>query len=133
MEKYTKKEKKLVDKINRKNTKQRHRTQFYYSFLTIILLICFIQMSFSALLNVTKVVAYNRKLSTLKEKQKTAKVKNEELRKEIKNSSTTNMMESIGRNNLKMAAPDEYMLILNEQQQTQTEQKNKHKKIGGHY
>jgi cell division protein FtsB len=118
----------LSTKVKKKNKKRRHHTQFYYSFLTIILLICLIQMSFSALLNVTKVVSYHRKISTLASKQITAEAKNIELKKDIKNFSTTATMESIARNNLKMAGKDEVLVIVN--QQEVPKQEDKHKKIG---
>ena len=118
----------LAAKIKKKSAKRRHHTQFYYSFLTIILLICLVQMSFSALLNVTKVVAYHRKISTLESKQIAAEAKNAELKKDIKNFSTTATMESIARNNLKMAGKDEVLVIVNKQQAPQND--SKHKKIG---
>ncbi|MCD8377828.1 MAG: septum formation initiator family protein [Candidatus Gastranaerophilales bacterium] len=118
----------LAAKVRKKSAKHRHHTQFYYSFLTIILLICLVQMSISALLNVTKVVAYHRKISTLESKQIAAEAKNAELKKDIKNFSTTATMESIARNNLKMAGKDEVLVIVNKQQSPQENQK--HKKIG---
>lgn len=118
----------LASKVKKQNVKNRHHTQFYYSFLTIILLICLVQMSFSALLNITKIIAYQRKLSTLESKQIAAEAKNAELKKDIKNFSTTASMESIARNNLKMAGKDEVLVIVNKQQNT--EEKSKHKKIG---
>lgn len=119
---------KLAAKIKKKSAKRRHHTQFYYSFLTIILLICLVQMSFSALLNVTKVVSYHRKISTLASKQIAAEARNAELKKDIKNFSTTATMESIARNNLKMAGKDEVLVIVNKQQMSQ--ENDKRKKIG---
>lgn len=123
-------DKNLADKIKRNSIKRRHHTQFYYSFLTIILLICLVQMSISALINISKVVAYHGKISTLENKRIAAEAKNADLKKDIKNFSTTATMESIARNNLKMAGKDEILIKLNEQQQVEPPQKNKHKKIG---
>lgn len=119
-------------KSKRVRAKEKHHTQFYYSFLTIVLLICLVQMSFSALLNVTKIVAYHRKISTLESKQIAAEARNAELQKDIKNFSTTATMESIARNNLKMAGKDEVLVIVNKQQTPDNNQKakNKLKKIG---
>ena len=119
----------LVDKARKKNKKNRHHTQFYYSFLTIILLVCLVQMSFSALLNITEIVAYQRKLSTLESKQIAAEARNAELKKDIKNFSTTATMESIARNNLKMAGKDEVLVIVNKQEIPKSD-KDKHKKHG---
>ncbi|MCR5265059.1 MAG: septum formation initiator family protein [Cyanobacteria bacterium RUI128] len=121
---------KLAAKIKKKSIKQRHHTQFYYSFLTIILLICLVQMSISALLNITKVVAYHGKISTLESKQIAAEARNAELKKDIKNFSTTATMESIARNNLKMAGKDEVLVIVNKPQATEPDKKSKHKKSG---
>lgn len=121
---------KLAAKIKKKSIKQRHHTQFYYSFLTIILLICLVQMSISALLNITKVVAYHSKISTLESKQIAAEARNAELKKDIKNFSTTASMESIARNNLKMAGKDEVLVIVNQQQAQEPDKKSKHKKNG---
>lgn len=125
-----KKEIKSGKKQSRKKSRGNHRTQFYYSFLTFVLLICLIQMSFSALLNITKVIAYHRKMSTLESKQIAAEARNAELKKEIKNFSTTASMESIARNNLKMAGKDEVLVIVNKKEVPQTEQKDKHRKNG---
>lgn len=119
----------LITKTKRKRDKKRHHTQFYYSFLTIILLVCLVQMTFSALLNLTKVVAYHRKISTVESKQIAAEARNTELKKDIKNFSTTATMESIARNNLKMAGKDEVLVIVNKQHSPDKKQE-KHKKLG---
>ena len=124
MEKKQKREKK-----SQNERRQRRHTRFYYSFLTIILLVCLVQMSFSALLNITKVIAYHGKISTLESKQIAAEARNAELKKDIKNFSTTATMESIARNNLKMAGKDEVLVIVNKQQEEPLP-KDKHKKIG---
>lgn len=117
----------LLSKGKRQTTKKRHNPQFYYSFLTIVLLICLVQLTISGvLLNVTKVVSYHSKISTLESKQITAKAKNAQLKKDIKNFSTAATMESIARNNLKMAGKDEVLVIVNKQQAPE-EQKSKHK------
>ena len=78
-------ENKAISKIKKKQKKERRHTQFYYSFLTIVLFVCFIQMSFSAILNITKVIAYHRKICTLESKQIAAEAKNTELKKDYKN------------------------------------------------
>lgn len=123
-------ENKAISKIKKKQKKERRHTQFYYSFLTIVLFVCFIQMSFSAILNITKVIAYHRKICTLESKQIAAEAKNTELKKDIKNFSTTATMESIARNNLKMAGKDEVLVIVNKKQVPEDEKQEKHKKIG---
>lgn len=124
------KENSLALKTQRKRDKKRHHTQFYYSFLTIVLLVVLVQMSFSALLNITKVISYHRKISTIESKKIAAEAKNAELKKDIKNFSTTATMESIARNSLKMAGKDEVLVIVNKQEVSQEQPKDKHKKIG---
>lgn len=117
----------LASKVKKKNAKRRHHTQFYYSFLTIVLLICLVQLTISGvLLNVTKVVSYHSKIATLESKHIAAKAKNAELKKDIKNFSTTASLESIARNNLKMAGKDEVLVIVNKQQASEAD-KPKHK------
>lgn len=121
---------KLLAKAKKNSAKSGRHTQFYYSFLTIILLLCLIQMSFSALLNITKVIAYNRKFSILEDNKIAAEAKNAELKKEIKEFSTKEAMEAIGRNNLKMAGPNEMIIIVNKQPVPEQNKQEKHKKIG---
>ena len=117
-------------KKSKKLTKRQKNRNPMHSFLTVVLLICLVQMSISALLNISKVIAYHKKISTLESKQISAEAKNAELKKEIKNFSTTASMESIARNNLKMAGKDEVLVIVNKKDTPSCEQKDKHKKIG---
>ena len=53
-----KEEKKSKEKIKSKNSSN----GFYYSFLTIVLLLCLAQISFSAILNISKIIAYKQKI-----------------------------------------------------------------------
>lgn len=117
----------LAKRIRSDKAKARHKRRFRYSFLTIILLVCLVQMSISALLNISKVVAYHSKLAKLESKQIAAEARNAELKKDIKNFSTTATMESIARNNLKMAGKDEVLVIVNKQEDS--EKTHKHVKI----
>lgn len=117
----------LAKRIRNDKTRARRKRRFRYSFLTIILLVCLVQMSFSALLNISKVVSYHGKLSKLESKQIAAEARNAELKKDIKNFSTTATMESIARNNLKMAGKDEVLVIVNKQEEPEKSQK--HSKI----
>lgn len=114
----------LAKRIQKDKVRARHKRRFRYSFLTIILLVCLVQMSISALLNISKVVAYHTKLAKLESKQIAAEARNAELKKDIKNFSTTATMESIARNNLKMAGKDEVLVIINKQEEPQKVQKH---------
>ena len=100
------KQKKAKEQNNRK-------TGFYYSFLTLVLIFCLIQVGFSAILNITKLIAYNSKIITLQKTLKEAKKNNENLENDIKNFSSTQNLEGIARNNLKMAGEDEILIIIN--------------------
>ena len=119
----------LAKRVRKDKAKVRRKKRFRYSFLTIILLVCLVQMTIGGLLNnITKLVAYHGKLVKLESKQIAAEARNAELKKNIKNFSTTTAMESIGRNNLKMAGKDEVLVIVNKHEEPETETQ-KHNKI----
>lgn len=107
-----------------KSRKELRKTGFYYSFLTIVLLFCLIQIGFSAILNITKLVAYKAKIITLKKTLNDAETHNKDLKEEIELYSTTQNLEGIARNTLKMAGEDEVLIIINN---TNPETKNKKK------
>ncbi|RAI15742.1 MAG: hypothetical protein DKM22_02445 [Candidatus Melainabacteria bacterium] len=113
----------LVDKQRRKK-----QVSAYYSFLTIVLLFCLIQMSFSAILNVSKVVAYQRKIKIMKDSKKQVLNRNEQLKAEIHNFSTSSSWESIARNNLKMAGDNEILVIINDTEDNTLKTENKNGK-----
>ncbi len=97
----------------KKSRKELRKTGFYYSFLTIVLLFCLIQVGFSAILNISKLVAYKAKIITLKKTLNDAEDYNKNLKEEIKLFSTTQNLEGIARNTLKMAGEDEVLIIIN--------------------
>ncbi len=111
------KAKNLADKAKKKNEKRQHHTQFYYSFLTIILLLCLAQITFSAVLNISKLISYRHKIGTIARTEQEAENRNIELKKDIKNFSSVATLESIARNNLKMARKDEVLIIVNSKKQ----------------
>lgn len=103
----------LIDKTKIKNKQRKTKIRVYYSLLTIVLLICLAQIGFSAILNISKTISYQTKISTMKKTKYQAEKKNERLKKEIKNFSSASSLESIARNNLKMAGEDEVLVIIN--------------------
>lgn len=118
-----------IQKAQAKSRKELRKTGFYYSFLTIILLFCLIQIGFSAILNISKLVSYKAKIITLKKTLVDAEERNKELKEDIKMFSvTTQNLEGIARNTLKMAGEDEVLIIINNANQ---EQNAKNKKHGG--
>lgn len=118
----------LIDKTKTKNKQRKTKIRVYYSLLTIVLLICLAQIGFSAILNITKTISYQTKISTMKKTKYLAARKNKRLKEEIKNFSTASSLESIARNNLKMAGQDEVLVIINSAQEANSDKSKKHKK-----
>ena len=110
--------------------KNRTKTGFYYSFLTVVLLFCLIQIGFGAILNISKTIAYRAKISTLTKIRDAAEARNQDLKQNIKYFSSMPNLEGIARNNLKMAGEDEVLILINQPQQTaqKTKKSKKHNK-----
>lgn len=87
--------------------------KFKYSILTIVLLICIIELSVSAIQNISKDITFSAKIKGLEEKRNEELDKNKQLKSEIENYNSDKTLESIARNNLKMAGKDEILIILN--------------------
>ena len=85
---------------------------FYYSFLTVLLL-CLVQITISAVLNISKIVSYKAKIVQITKTRNAAKALNEQLQDNIKNFSNVTGLEAIARNNLKMSGEDEVLVIIN--------------------
>lgn len=103
----------LIDKTKTKNKQRKTKIRVYYSLLTIVLLICLAQIGFSAILNISKTISYQTKMNTMKKTKDQAEQRNKKLKREIKNFSSSSSLESIARNNLKMAGEDEVLVIIN--------------------
>ena len=86
---------------------------FYYSFLTIVLILCFVQITCGAFLNISKLVSYQSKMAQLQENKKIAEARNKQLKEDISSFSAVASLEAIARNNLKMASDDEVLVIIN--------------------
>ena len=132
---YMKDQKRLKKVVNHKkekkeasNNKNSTSKNFYYSFLTIILFLCLIQITISAILNVSKVISYNAKIVQITKTRDTAKALNEQLKDNINNFSNITGLEAIARNNLKMSSEDEVLVIINNPKAEKKEEK--HKKMG---
>ena len=107
--------------------KNKNKTGFYYSFLTLVLLFCLIQIGFGAILNISKTISYRAKISTLTKIRDAAEAQNQDLKQDIKLFSSMSSLEGIARNNLKMAGEDEVLILINPNQ-PQTVKKKKNKK-----
>ena len=114
-----KKDKKVVNReyINNDNYKKSRPSSigngFYYSFLTIILLLCLIQITISAVLNLSKIISYKTKVKQITKTRDAALALNDQLKDNVKNFSNIAGMEAIARNNLKMSGEDEVLVIIN--------------------
>jgi len=103
---------------------------FYYSFLTIVLLLCLIQITVSAVLNISKIISYKAKIVQITKMRDTAYALNEQLKDNINNFSNVAGLEAIARNNLKMSSEDEVLVIINTPKEEDKEEKDKPKKTG---
>ena len=125
-----KRPKKVVNKEEHKSkekssSKKTSSKGFYYSFLTIILFLCLIQITISAVLNVSKVVSYNAKIVQITKTRDAAQALNEQLKDNINNFSNVAGLEAIARNNLKMSSEDEVLVIINTPKEEEREEKPK--------
>ncbi len=84
-----------------------------FSLLTYVLIICIIELTYGALQNINKNINFTSKIKGLESKLNEEKMRNEQLKLEIKNFNSDVILESIARNNLKMAGEDEVLIIIN--------------------
>ena len=113
-----KKNKRVIQKEKTEDSSKKGRPSsigngFYYSFLTIILLLCLVQITISAVLNVSKIISYKAKLIQITKTRDAARDLNDQLKDNIKNFSKVDGLEAIARNNLKMSGEDEVLVIIN--------------------
>lgn len=78
-----------------------------------MLLLCLVQITISAVLNISKIVSYKAKIVQITKTRNAAKALNEQLQDNIKNFSNVTGLEAIARNNLKMSGEDEVLVIIN--------------------
>ena len=104
----------LKDKVYKEQKKKNTKIRFYHSFMTIVLLLCVFQIGRSALLNISKIVVYKAKYIKSYELKLKAEARNKKLKEELNNFNSMQRVESIARNNLKMAAENEVLVIINE-------------------
>ena len=117
----------IQDKMEKEEKFRNRKTGFYYSFLTIVLVFCLIQIGYGAILNITKIISYKGKVIVLENVLKQAKLHNEDLKAQKKMVTSDNSLEGIARNNLKMASKDEVLIIINKKVEKPVKKKNKWK------
>ena len=117
----------LIKKTQEKNIKRKNKIRFGYSFLTIVLLVCLVQIGVSAFNNITKSISYHGKIKKMKALNQQAYMENQRLKEELEDFSSMKSLEAIARNNLKMAGKDEVLVIINKQQPVVSDNKSKKK------
>ncbi len=93
--------------------KQQEKKKIHYSLLTFVLIICILELAVSAVNNINKNINFAAKIRGLEEKRNEELDKNKQLKSEIENFNSETTLESIARNNLKMAGENEILLIIN--------------------
>ena len=93
--------------------------------MTVILLLCLIQITISAVLNISKIVSYKAKIIQITNTRDAAQALNAQLKDSINNFSNVAGLEAIARNNLKMSSEDEVMVIINETKEDPSKEKQK--------
>jgi cell division protein FtsB len=104
----------LKQKAHQEQKKKNNSIKFYRSFLTVILLFCILQIGYSAILNITKLVVYQGKINKSVNLRNDARERNKYLKKELDNNSSMERIEYIARNKLKMAGEGEVLVIISE-------------------
>lgn len=118
----------LAEKSRNQSKKLTRKTGVYYSFLTLVLLLCLVQVGFGAILNISKIISYKAKINIMEKVRDDAELRNKDLKTDIKQFSKSSSLEEIARNNLKMAGEDEVLIIINNNQEVQGKNvKNKKK------
>lgn len=100
-------------KLGRKKA-DNSKNKIYYSGLTLFLLFALIQVGWSVLMNFSKAISFNSKISTLEKIKEVSLARNEQLKNEIQAFSQISKLEGIARNSLKMASEDEVLILINE-------------------
>ncbi|MCD7878994.1 MAG: septum formation initiator family protein [Candidatus Gastranaerophilales bacterium] len=88
------------------------RKKIRWSMLSLVLFICIIELSVSAYQNISKNINFISKIKGLENKKNEELNKNQQLKFDIENYSSETTLESIARNNLKMAGKDEVLIII---------------------
>ncbi len=100
----------------------RKKNAMPYSLLTIVLMICILELGFGVFQNINKKINFNSKIKHLELKRDEELNKNKQLKSDIENFDSASTLESIARNNLKMASEDEILVIINDKNQNKEEE-----------
>lgn len=115
----------LKDKVQQQHKNKSIKVRFYYSFMTIVLVICLCQIGYSFILNVSKIVAYQTKIHQSADIKEKALAENKRLKSDLEDFSSIKRAETIARNNLKMVGENEVLVIINKPNEPVTPAKDK--------
>ena len=104
--------------------KQQEKKKIHYSLLTFVLIICILELAVSAVNNINKNINFVSKIRGLEAKRNEELDKNKQLKSELENFNSETTLESIARNNLKMAGENENLLIINKPKADLSSEKN---------
>ena len=110
--------------------RNKEKKKFKYSLFTVVLLICIIELAVSAFNNINKNINFASKIRGLENKRSEESDRNKQLKSEIENFNSETTLESIARNNLKMAGKNEILIIINKPKQENSEEVNVNEKKG---
>ena len=103
---------------------QPKRKKKFFTLLTFVLLICIIELTVGTIKNANKSIHFHSKIKGLEEKKNEELIKNKQLKSEIENFNSATNLESIARNNLKMAGENEILIIINKPTEKQLQEVN---------
>ncbi len=99
--------------MSEENHKIQSKQAVAYSALTLVLLLFILQSGFGMVVNILRNIDIYAKLQIVGRANKFAIKKNRNLKYELKSFNSAKSLEAIARNNLKMAGPNEILLIVN--------------------
>ena len=108
------------------NRKSENGKTVAYSALTLVLLLFIVQSGFGMIVNIFRNIDIYAKLKYVNKAYIFATKRNKNLKHELKSFNSAKSLEAIARNNLKMAGPNEVLLVINSPIDTENDKK-KHK------
>ena len=111
---YKKNKPEVMEKVKKK----------HYSLVTFVLIICIVELAVSCATNIKKNIHFASKIKRLESKHNQELIKNEQLKSQIKNFDSEAILESITRNNLKMAGENEILVIIHQPKEKNMQTEN---------
>jgi cell division protein FtsB len=108
-----------------KNRKEKHAL---YSLLTFVLIICLMQATRSAFLNIQNFFSLNHKISQLKQIHTKSLEENQDLKSQIAEFKSMQGVEDVARNELKMAGKNEVLVLIRDDEAQTLDANKKNKK-----